>query len=109
MILVSFAQPGFTIMGMNRIDAGTVPMLASPPAPQPLLSESANPMNRMIQGILFWDHQDCGVCTKGRALGADSDCAVLSLTSFNWRETGGKHGVSENKPHSYRIRTPADA
>lgn len=101
MILVSFSQSDFTIMGMNRIDAGAVPMLASP----------ANPMNRTIQGVHSWDHQDCGVCTKGRVLGVDSAYAMLSLTSFNWRETGGKHGVLGNKPHFYHIRidrTPAD-
>lgn len=103
MILVSFAQPGFTIMGMNRIDAGTVPMLASPPAPQPLLSESANPMNRMIQGILFWDHQDCGVCTKressGCRLGLCSPVTNQLQLEGNRGETWGLREQAPLLPH----------
>lgn len=81
-------------MGTDRTDAGVEPMLASPPAPQSLLSESANPMNRMNQAMHFWDY------TEGRVLGIDSACAVLSLTSFNRIGTGGKHRVLGNEPHS---------
>lgn len=97
MVVVSYAQPNFPIMGTDRIDAGAVPTLASPPAPQPLLSESANPMNRMSQAIHFWDHQDCGGCTKERVLGADLACAVLSLISFNWRESGERREQTKSQ------------
>ena len=101
MILVPFAQPDFTIMGMSRIDAGAVPMLASPPAPQPLLSKSANPMNRTRQGIHSRDHQDCGVCTKGRVLGADSARAVsYHLPASTGGKLGGNIGSRGTSPTS---------
>lgn len=82
-------------MGTDRTDAGVEPMLASPPAPQSLLSESANPMNRMNQAIHFWDYRGH---TEGRVLGIDSACAVLSLTSFNWIETGEDTGSQGPSP-----------
>jgi hypothetical protein len=84
-------------MGTDRNDTGVEPVLPYPPAPQSLLSESANPMNRTNQAMHFWD---CGGRTEGRVLGIDSTCAVLL---FNWFQLD-RNRVLRKEPHSHHIR-----